>query len=141
MHHGPGTAQTMNSYLSHSSPCASNTPTTQDFFQFLTVSFLCGCFRAIPHSSPFVWNSPLHSTTLPTSASELPVQGDLPSAVLFHGTLVPSFTENTTILNYFITCLLVCFLSSPLDPQIRPHQFIYHCKPVPSTMPDRIDTH
>ena len=140
MHHGPGTAQTMNSYLSHSSPCASNTPTTQDFFQFLTVSFLCGCFRAIPHSSPFVWNS-LHSTTLSTSASELPVQGDLPSAVLFHGTLVPSFTENTTILNYFITCLLVCFLSSPLDPQIRPHQFIYHCKPVPSTMPDRIDTH
>lgn len=83
---------------------------------------LCLKFSSPPYNS---------SLFLPIWDKELPVYEDPPLVVLLHGALISSFTENTVILNYFIICLLVCFLSSPMDPKIGPCYSTYHCKLVP----------
>lgn len=87
------------------------------------------CFRA--HISFPLSGILLSSLPLFPPEPKSGVLREIFSAILFYDPLISSFPENTTVLSYFI-----CFLSSPLDPQISPCPSIHHWKPVTSRAPD-----
>lgn len=94
----------MNSHLSQSSPFASSTPSHGPYFSSWEHPFVCAWrpSHILPLCLEFFF-ALYHSAHL--SLKAVCLFREILSTVVFYGTLISSFTENTTISNYFIVYL------------------------------------
>ena len=83
------------------------------------------CFQASEYPIPFSWHSPLHADSSFVSPGEA---SSGPSSGVLLWCLHNFLDRKHRICQWF-----VCFLSSPLNPQVGPGCFIFHCKPLPAS--------
>lgn len=135
--------------ISHAPWARNKTDHEQIFIPLFTIykqySYHTGLLL-VPNSTLFGWGLQGHPSLFPLSdilLSTLPLFPSQPKRATCSGRSSSfSLSWHLDIFlhrkyqNFKLFYMFVCFLSSPLDPQIRPCHSIYHCKPVPSTVLD-----